>query len=178
MSRIGKKPVQLPSEVTVELKDGVVTVTGPKGSLAQKLPPDISVVVENSVANVTIERESKRARAFQGLARSLLANMVTGVSTGISKGLEIIGIGYRAEIDGRVLVLNLGYSHPVRYQLPEGITAEIEKNTLITIRGIDKRLIGQVAAEIRRVRGAEPYKGKGIRYAGEQIKRKAGKSGK
>lgn len=177
MSRIGKKPIAIPSGVKIEVSGPEVTVTGPKGSLKQALVPGIKVEISENELSVVAENESRKARSFQGLTRSLLANMIQGVSEGIKKVLEISGLGYKAELDGDTLVLNLGYSHPVRFSLPEGISAAIEKNTIVTLSGIDKQRVGQVAANIRAIRKPEPYKGKGIRYANEKIRRKAGKAG-
>ncbi len=177
MSRIGKKPIPIPSGVEISKKDNEVTISGPLGSLTQALPPGVSVDVEEGEIKIKIDGESRKARAFHGLARSLVANMVLGVSEGVSKVLDIIGIGYRADMDGNVLVLNVGYSHPIRYELPENVSAEVDKNNQVTIKGIDKQVIGQVAAEVRSLRSPEPYKGKGIRYAGEILRRKAGKTG-
>jgi large subunit ribosomal protein L6 len=173
MSRIGKKPIVIPSGVTIQVSGPDVTVTGPKGVLTQRIVPGVN----GNELLVVSENQSRKARSFQGLTRSLLANMVQGVSEGIKKVLEISGLGYKAELDGNILVLNVGYSHAIRFDLPEGITASIEKNTVVTISGIDKQKVGQVAANIRSVRQPEPYKGKGIRYAGEKIRRKAGKAG-
>ncbi len=177
MSRIGKKPITIPSGVKIEISGPDVTVTGPKGSLKQSIMPGLKIQVHENELTVVTDNQSRKVRSFQGLTRSLLANMIQGVSEGIKKVLEISGLGYKAELDGNTLVLNLGYSHAVRFALPEGITASIEKNTIVTISGIDKQRIGQVAANIRAVRKPEPYKGKGIRYAGEKIRRKAGKAG-
>ena len=167
----------IPSGVKIEISGPDVTVTGPKGILKQTIVPGIKAELNENELSVTTEHQSRRSRSFQGLTRSLLANMVQGVSEGIKKVLEINGLGYKAELDGNTVVLNLGYSHPIRFELPEGITASIEKNTIVTISGIDKQKIGQVAANIRALRKPEPYKGKGIRYAGEKIRRKAGKAG-
>jgi large subunit ribosomal protein L6 len=177
MSRVGKKPIVIPSGVKVEISGPDVTITGPKGSLKQTVISGMEIQVNENEISVIIENQSRKSRAFQGLTRSLLANMVLGVSEGIKKVLEINGLGYKAELDGNTLVLNLGYSHAVRFSLPEGITAEVEKNTIVTVSGIDKQMVGQVAANIRAIRKPEPYKGKGIRYAGEKIRRKAGKAG-
>ena len=177
MSRIGKKPVPIPSGVEVVIKDGEIEVKGPKGSLKQKIPPEVTVKVEGDEILVTQGNDLRRAKSFQGLCRALIDNMVVGVSAGIQKILEINGLGYRADVDGNELVLNIGYSKPVRFGLPDGITASVEKNTLITIQGVDKQLVGQVAADIRSLRRPEPYKGKGIKYADERIRRKAGKTG-
>ena len=177
MSRIGKKPITIPSGVKIEVSGTDVTVTGPKGSLTQAIVGGIKLDIKENELSVIADNQSRKARSFQGLTRSLLANMVQGVSEGIKKVLEISGLGYKAEMDGSTLVLNVGYSHPVRFALPEGITAAIEKNTIITLSGIDKQRVGQVAANIRAIRRPEPYKGKGIRYANEKIRRKAGKAG-
>ncbi len=177
MSRIGKKPIVIPSGVKIETSGPDVTVTGPKGSLKQTIVAGLNIQVNGNELLVLTENQSRKSRSFQGLTRSLLANMVQGVSEGVKKVLEISGLGYKAELDGSTLVLNLGYSHPVRFSLPEGITASVEKNTIVTISGIDKQKIGQVAANIRATRKPEPYKGKGIRYSGEKIRRKAGKAG-
>jgi large subunit ribosomal protein L6 len=177
MSRIGKKPITIPSGVKIEVSGSDVTITGPKGSLKQAVISGIKVEIHENELSVITENPSRKARSFQGLTRSLLANMIQGVSEGIKKVLEISGLGYKAELDGNTLVLNVGYSHAVRYDLPEGITAAIEKNTVVTLSGIDKQMVGQVAANIRAVRKPEPYKGKGIRYANEKIRRKAGKAG-
>ncbi len=177
MSRIGKKPITIPSGVTIEVSGSDVTVTGPKGSLKQAVVSGIKVEIHENELSVIAENQSRKVRSFQGLTRSLLANMIQGVSEGVKKVLEISGLGYKAELDGNTLVLNVGYSHAVRFDLPEGITAAIEKNTVVTLSGIDKQMVGQVAANIRAVRKPEPYKGKGIRYANEKIRRKAGKAG-
>jgi len=177
MSRIGKKPITIPSGVKIEVSGTDVTVTGPKGSLTQAIVSGIKLDIQENELSIVVDNQSRKARSFQGLTRSLLANMVQGVSEGIKKVLEISGLGYKAEMDGSTLVLNVGYSHPVRFSLPEGITAAIEKNTIITLSGIDKQRVGQVAANIRAIRKPEPYKGKGIRYANEKIRRKAGKAG-
>jgi large subunit ribosomal protein L6 len=177
MSRIGKKPIAIPSGVVINVSGPDVTVTGPKGSLTQHIVPGVKIQVNGNELLVTCENQSRKARSFQGLTRSLLANMVQGVSEGLKKVLEITGLGYKAELDGNTLVLNVGYSHAIRFELPEGVAASIEKNTIVTLSGIDKQKIGQAAANIRSVRQPEPYKGKGIRYAGEKIRRKAGKAG-
>ncbi len=177
MSRIGKKPITIPSGVTVEVQGSNVKVVGPKGTLNQTLVGAVKAEVAGGELLVVTQDQSRKARSFQGLSRSLLNNMVVGVSEGISKVLEISGLGYKAEVDGGTVILNVGFSHSVRFPLPEGITASIEKNTIITLKGIDKQKVGQVAANIRSIRKPEPYKGKGIRYAGEKIRRKAGKAG-
>jgi len=176
MSRIGKKPIEIPQGVEVKLEDEMIIVKGPKGSLELKLRPEIEVKVEENVIKVLPKKETKKTKAFWGLFRSLIANMVKGVTEGYQKKLEVQGIGYRAEIDNATgdLVLEVGYSHPVRYKKPEGIEISVDKN-VITIAGIDKQKVGQVAAEIRSIRPPDPYKGKGIRYLGEKIKLKLGK---
>jgi large subunit ribosomal protein L6 len=176
MSRIGKKPVVFPKSVKISESAGIVKVEGPKGTLSSKLPEGINMIL--SEGNLVIERKSdeRLARSYHGLARTLISNMVTGVSTGFTKNLEISGVGYRAEIDGSKLKLALGFSSPVQYVIPQGIDVKVEKQTGIIVSGIDKQLVGKVAAEIRSLKKPEPYKGKGIKYAGEHIRRKAGKS--
>ena len=175
MSRIGRQPIAVPDGVTVDIKPGVVSVKGPKGELSQALSPDMKVTQSNGT--VTVERPTDRGehRALHGLTRSLLANMVTGVTEGYEKRLEIQGVGYRARLQGKALELSVGYSHPVAVPAPDGIEFEVPQPTQIVVRGIDKQLVGEIAARIRRVRPPEPYKGKGIRYAGEQVRRKVGK---
>jgi large subunit ribosomal protein L6 len=175
MSRIGRRIITLPDGVTIDVAPGRVTVTGPKGTLEQNISPDMTVNVNDGV--ITIERPTDRPnhRALHGLTRSLLANMVEGVANGYVKELEIQGVGYRCAAQGKNLELALGYSHPVKYDAPEGIEFEVPQPTQIIIRGIDKQRVGQVAAEIRDFRGPEPYKGKGVKYAGEFIFRKEGK---
>jgi len=180
MSRIGKKPVTLPKGVTVDIRGKDVSVKGPKGQLQMTCPGDIGVSTENGSLVVDRPDDSRKNRALHGLARSLINNMVVGVSEGFKRVLEIVGVGYRAEARGtNMLVLSLGYSHPVEFTIPEGISVQVDKKqTTITLEGIDKQLIGQVAANIRSLRSPDPYKGKGIRYAGEPITLKAGKTGK
>ena len=175
MSRIGRKPIPVPDSVTVEVAPGSVAVKGPKGELSQTLSPEMTVEQEDG--NVTVARPTDRAehRALHGLTRSLIANMVEGVTNGYEKRLEIQGVGYRAALKGRSLELALGYSHPVAIEAPEGIDFEVPQPTEIVVRGIDKQLVGQVAADIRKRRPPEPYKGKGIRYRGEHVTRKVGK---
>jgi len=175
MSRIGRKPIPVPDSVTVEVAPGSVAVKGPKGELSQTLSPEMTV--EQDDGNVTVARPTDRAehRALHGLTRSLIANMVEGVTNGYEKRLEIQGVGYRAALKGRSLELALGYSHPVAIEAPEGIDFEVPQPTEIIVRGIDKQLVGQVAADIRKRRPPEPYKGKGIRYRDEQVLRKVGK---
>ncbi len=177
MSRIGKNPVPIPDGVEVSIDGQRVTVKGPKGEVANVLPEAVSVKVDDG--QVTVERPSDSARdkAMHGLARSLVANMVEGVTDGFSKRLEIVGVGYRAEAGGRTVRLNLGFSHPIEYAVPEGIEVSTATPTQIEVRGADKQKVGQVAAELRGYRPAEPYKGKGVRYEGEQVRRKAGKTG-
>lgn len=176
MSRIGKMPIEIPKDVTVDLKGDLLSVKGPKGELKRSIHPKVTVSTENNQISVKVPDESKESKSFHGLFRALIANMVTGVSQGFERGLEIVGVGYRAELSGRTATFHLGYSHPVVFELPEGIEARIDK-TKITLNGIDKELLGKTAAKIRGFRKPEPYKGKGIKYAEEVIKRKAGKTG-
>lgn len=177
MSRVGKKPIALPSQVTVTINSGEISVQGPKGLLRCPLPPQLEVTVQNEQLTVKPLSADNRLKAQFGLLRSLLANMVKGVHEGFERVLEIQGIGYKADLQGNQLVLNLGYSHPVNFTLPEGISAAVEKQTRITIRGIDRDLLGLTAARIRKFRPPEPYKGKGIRYGEETVRRKVGKTG-
>lgn len=177
MSRIGKKPVPLPPGVSVEIDGTTVRVKGPKGELSQEFRPEVGFRVEDGMLLVERRGDSKTERALHGLSRALAANMVAGVAEGFRKTLEIVGVGYRAEKRGNTLVLNVGYSHPVEYPEPEGITITTPNATTVVVEGIDKQRVGQVAAEIRSVRRPEPYKGKGIRYQGEHVRRKAGKAG-
>jgi large subunit ribosomal protein L6 len=178
MSRIGKKPIVLPQGVKLELKDGVVSVEGPKGSLSRSLLEGIEMEITDEVVNLKRANDSKKTRSYHGLMRTLVANMVDGVSKGFEKKLEIVGIGYRSELHGNKLVFFLGYSHPIDFPLPQGISAEVEKQTLVTIKGIDKELVGQISAKIRNLRKPDPYKGKGVKYATEVLRKKAGKTGK
>jgi large subunit ribosomal protein L6 len=179
MSRIGRSPIPVPSDVTVALGDGSVTVSGPHGSLARRLPEGISVTQDGDVLTVTRPDDERQHRALHGLARSLVANMVTGVTQGFTKELEIVGVGYRAIAKGPgALELSLGFSHPVAVDAPEGISFDVPSPTRIVVKGIDKEKVGQVAADIRKLRKPEPYKGKGVRYAGERVLRKAGKAAK
>ncbi len=177
MSRIGKLPVPVPSGVSVQVAARTVTVKGPKGQLQRSFPDLISFEIVNDAVNVTRANETKRARERHGLCRSLLANMVNGVTTGFSKKLSIVGVGYRAAVKGRTLDLTLGYSHPIAYPIPDGIEIAVDKQNNILVSGIDKEAVGQTAAKIRGFRRPDPYKGKGIRYADEVIRLKAGKSG-
>jgi large subunit ribosomal protein L6 len=177
MSRIGKKPVGIPQGVKIDIQNAVFSVQGPLGKLDYTVPDGISVEVQESNIVVTRATEQKRHRALHGLVRSLVNNMVTGVSTGFSKSLEIVGIGYRATKEGsNVLNLAVGYSHPVKFPVPEGITIEVEGQNKVIVKGIDKQQVGQVAANIRKVRKPEPYKGKGIRYSDEVVRKKVGKT--
>jgi len=179
MSRIGRLPIPVPSAVQLDISDGnYVRVKGPKGQLERQLPGEM--ILEQDGATITVKRptDERQHRALHGLTRTLLNNMVVGVTTGFRKDLEIVGVGYRAAKDGSVLVLQVGYSHPVRMDPPEGITYTVEGTNRVGVQGIDKELVGEMAARIRGVRSPEPYKGKGIRYAGEQVRRKAGKTGK
>jgi large subunit ribosomal protein L6 len=176
MSRIGNKPIPVPAGVKVELSDGIVKVEGAKAKLERKLPPLVSVELGDNLITVKRDNDTKRARAMHGLTRSLLEGMVTGVSKGFVKKLEIVGVGYRAQVAGNKLTINLGYSHPVEYTVPDGITVTVADNTKISVEGADKQAVGQVAAIIRGFRKPEPYKGKGIRYEGEHIILKEGKT--
>jgi large subunit ribosomal protein L6 len=175
MSRIGKKPVPIPQGVKVQVTDGVVRAEGPKGKLAQSIPAPLSVKVDGSAVVIARPDDDRRVRALHGLTRALVANMVSGVKDGFERKLEIVGIGYRAQLQGKAIQLALGYSHPVVFPLPEGVTAEIDKQTAITLRAADKALLGQTAAKLRALRKPDPYKGKGIRYADEYVRRKVGK---
>lgn len=177
MSRVGKKPVAIPKGVELEIDGTRVRVKGPKGELVREFRPEVAIRVEDGAALVERKSDAKAHRAFHGLSRALLANMVAGVTEGFRKGLEIVGVGYRAEKRGKTLVLNVGYSHQVEYPEPEGISIGTPSPTTVVVEGIDKQQVGQVAAEIRSVRPPEPYKGKGIRYQGEHVRRKAGKTG-
>lgn len=176
MSRIGKKPLNLPKEVKIEAKDGLIYVEGPKGKLQRKLSDRISIEVKDNLLFVKRQGDTKLARSLHGLFRALINNMVKGVTEGYVKELEIIGIGYKAALQGDKLVMQLGFSHPVNFPVPEGIKIETPKPTQITIRGIDKEQVGEIASEIRAICPPEPYKGKGIRFLGEYIKKKVGKA--
>jgi large subunit ribosomal protein L6 len=178
MSRIGRLPITVPSGVDVTIDGRNVTVTGPKGTLSRALHPDITVSREDGTIVVTRPTEQKTHKQLHGLTRTLVNNMVVGVTDGYRKGLEITGVGYRAALSGKKLQLNLGYSHQIEIDPPEGITFEVENPTRLAVVGIDKELVGQIAAKVRATRKPEPYKGKGVRYAGEYIRRKAGKAGK
>jgi large subunit ribosomal protein L6 len=177
MSRIGKAPVTIPENVKVSVSPPVISISGPKGTLDLSYPNLVSIEFDSSQIRVQATEEHRKCRAMHGLVRSLVQNMVTGVTQGFTKSLEIVGVGYRAEAGKDDLTLYVGYSQPVVIPLPEGLTAEVEKNTLVHVKGIDKQKVGELAARIRRVRKPEPYRGKGIRYVGEQIRRKVGKAG-
>ncbi len=176
MSRIGKKPIKIPDGVTVKVDGGVVSVVGPKGALNFNFRPEIKISVADNVINVDRVSETNKAKSLHGLCRTLVENMIMGVTTGWNKGLEMVGVGYRGALEGTTLVLNVGFSHPVKFEAPEGITFTVLDNTKINVSGIDKQLVGETSAKIRRIRPPEPYKGKGIRYIGEVIRRKAGKA--
>jgi len=179
MSRVGRAPIAVPSGVTIALDDRTVTVTGPQGTLSRTLPGAITVRQEDSSLLVERPDDERHNRALHGLTRSLLANMVTGVTAGFQKELEIVGVGYRAQAKGPAsLELALGFSHPVTVDAPDGVTFEVPVPTRVVVKGIDKQRVGQVAADIRKIRKPEPYKGKGVRYAGERVMRKAGKAAK
>ena len=175
MSRIGKQPISIADGVQVKQQGNLITVKGPKGELAHTVPQGIQVALDEKSISVTRESDHRQHRALHGLTRTLVSNMVTGVSQGFAKDLEIVGVGYRAEADKDTLTLTLGYSHPVRYPIPEGISISVDRNVMIKVEGIDKQQVGQVAAEIRAFRRPEPYKGKGIRYVGEYVRKKMGK---
>ncbi|AOZ88542.1 50S ribosomal protein L6 [Bacillus xiamenensis] len=178
MSRIGKKLIEIPSGVTVTNNDNTVTVKGPKGELTRTFHPDMEIKIEDNVLTVSRPSENKEHRALHGTTRSLIANMVEGVSKGFERGLELIGVGYRAAKSGNKLVLNVGYSHPVEIVPEAGVEIEVPSQTKVIIKGIDKERVGALASNIRAVRAPEPYKGKGIRYEGEFVRRKEGKTGK
>lgn len=177
MSRIGKLPVDIPSGIKIEKKGATLTVQGPKGTLSQTVKPEIDVIIENNQVLFSRRNESKYSKSLHGLYRSLINNMVIGVSTGVTKTLLINGVGYRAEVQGKTLVLTLGFSTPIEFYIPDGITMQCEGNNKVIISGIDKQKVGQICAEVRSLRPPEPYKGKGIRYETENIRRKVGKTG-
>jgi large subunit ribosomal protein L6 len=177
MSRIGKKPISLPKGVKVTLVDGAVEVQGPKGRLRQPLPPGITFEVADAEVRARADDSMPGVGKFHGLARSLVANAVAGVTGGFKKELDIVGVGYRAELKGRQVHFALGYSHPILFDLPDGIDVAVDKQTHLTVTGIDKQLVGQVAADMRSLRKPDPYKQKGVRYTGEVLKKKAGKTG-
>ncbi|MFY4777176.1 50S ribosomal protein L6 [Metabacillus sp. RGM 3146] len=178
MSRVGKKPLEIPSGVTVTMNDNTVTVKGPKGELTRTFHPDINISVEDNVLFVTRPSDQKVHRALHGTTRSLLGNMVEGVSKGFERGLELVGVGYRATKSGNKLVLNVGYSHPVEITPEQGIEIEVPSQTKVIVKGTDKERVGAIASNIRATRPPEPYKGKGIRYEGEMVRRKEGKTAK
>jgi large subunit ribosomal protein L6 len=180
MSRIGLQPIPIPDKVEAEVRGNQVTIQGPKGTISKSFHPDMEIVLEEGVLSVRRPTDNRNHRALHGLTRSLLANMVTGVSEGYSKELEIVGTGYRAEAQSPTkVVLFLGYSHPIDFDAPEGITFEVPRGgRSLTVQGVDKEVVGETAARIRRLRPPEPYKGKGVRYQGEHVRRKAGKAGK
>ena len=177
MSRIGRKPISLPAGVEINIENNIITVKGPKGTLSQSIPEDIAIDREENELLVKRPSDAKRHRAMHGLTRALVANMVTGVTTGFEKKLEMVGVGYRAQMQGSKLVISIGFSHPVEVEAPEGIEFEVPAVTKITVKGIDKQLVGNTAAHIRAIRKPEPYKGKGLRYENEVVRRKAGKTG-
>jgi large subunit ribosomal protein L6 len=177
MSRIGRKPIPIPDGVKVNLQDDRVEVEGPKGKLVTPLVNGVRIENNDGELRAVPERESRELARFWGLTRTLVANAVHGVSQGFSKELDIVGIGYRALVDGKKVVFSLGYSHPIEFDIPDGIKVEVEKQTRITVSGVDKHLVGQVAARMRALRKPDPYKQKGVRYVGEQLKKKAGKTG-
>ena len=177
MSRIGKKPITIPKGVTVKMADGAVEVQGPKGKLRQATPPGILFAKDGEALVAKLEREDPSLKKFHGLARSLVANAVTGVTEGFKKELDIVGVGYRAELKGKDVHFALGYSHPVVFPIPTGIDVAVDKNTHIVVTGADRQLVGQVAANMRRLRKPDPYKQKGVRYTGEVLKKKVGKTG-
>jgi large subunit ribosomal protein L6 len=177
MSRIGKKPVTVPKGITLDLQGSTVAVKGPKGELRRTLHPDMQLALADGTLTVARPSDEQKHKALHGLTRTLIQNMVDGVSKGFTKTLEIQGVGYKAEAKPYGVNLVVGFSHPVKYQAPKGIKISVENNTVVKIEGADKEIVGQVAAELRAVRPPEPYKGKGVRYQGEQIRRKAGKTG-
>jgi large subunit ribosomal protein L6 len=177
MSRVGKQPIVVPDGVQVDVVQNHIQVKGTKGQLEWDFHPEVKVTLDNGQIKVERPSDQKLHRSLHGLTRTLIYNMVTGVTQGFTRELEIVGVGYRANVEGNKLVLQLGFSHPVHFPVPNGITIEVEKQTKISIKGIDKQQVGQVAANIRAIRPPEPYKGKGVKYADEVIKRKAGKSG-
>lgn len=178
MSRIGKKPILIPAGVTVTFNDGQISVKGPKGEVAFSIRREIDVKIENGTLSASIKRETKNSNAYWGLTRALIANAIKGVFEGFEKKLELVGVGYRAKLEGANLSLTLGFSHPVEVKPPVGIKFDVADTQNILITGADRQLVGLTAAQIRKLRKPEPYKGKGIRYAGEVVRRKAGKSGK
>lgn len=177
MSRVGRKPIALPSGVKVNISETQLEVQGPKGKLQTPVPPGISFSMENGELVCQRQSDARQQRAFHGLARALAGNAVKGVTEGFTRELDIVGVGYRAQVEGKKVVFALGFSHPVVYPIPEGIEVKVDKNNRVTVSGIDRQMVGQVAAEIRKLRKPDPYKQKGIRYVGEVLKKKAGKAG-
>ena len=177
MSRVGKKPVLIPEKTKISYDNRVLTVQGAKGTLTRSIHPAVDLKIENGVLHVVVLEDKRTSRALQGLTRSLVANMITGVNQGFERTLLINGIGYRAEMKGNAIILNVGFSNPITFDLPEGITASVERNTAIKLSGIDKEKLGLTAAAIRKIRPPEPYKGKGTKYEEEYVRRKAGKAG-
>ncbi len=177
MSRVGKKPIQVPDKIKISYKNKIIIVEGEKGSLTQTIHPDIDLNIEGGFITVSVNSDNKFGKALHGMTRSIVSNMITGVNKGFERILEINGIGYRAELKGNTIVFNLGFSHPVIFDLPDGITASVEKNTVIKLSSINKQELGLAAASIRRLKPPESYKGKGIKYAEEKIRKKAGKTG-
>ncbi|HET8761412.1 MAG TPA: 50S ribosomal protein L6 [Nitrospiria bacterium] len=178
MSRIGRKELEVPKGVDVKVVPGVVRVKGPKGELSKSIHPNVSVLVENGRVRVSRASEDKADKALHGMVRNEIKNMVEGVSQGYERVLEITGVGFRAQVQGKKLLMSLGYTHQIEFPLPAGVDAAVDKQTVVTLRGADKQLVGQTAAKIRSMREPEPYKGKGVKYAGERIIRKEGKTGK
>jgi large subunit ribosomal protein L6 len=177
MSRIGRKPVEIPAKVKVETRDRVLHVEGPLGGLDAVMPEGVGVALEGNVATVTAPEATRGNQGYRGLVRALLANMVHGVTKGYERTLEISGVGYRAELSGDTLTFQLGYSHPIILKLPKGVQAKVDKQTVVTVKGTDKQVVGQIAAQIRSYKEPEPYKGKGVKYSDETIRRKVGKAG-
>jgi len=177
MSRVGKKPIAIPDKTKISYENRLLTVQGEKGRLERTIHPEVDLAIQDKEIIVTIEKEDRKTRALQGMTRSLVSNMVTGTSAGFERVLEINGIGYRAEVSGKQIIFNLGFSHPINFDIPEGISVSVDKSNAVKLSGIDKEALGHMAAAIRRLRPPEPYKGKGIKYAEEYIQRKAGKTG-
>ncbi len=177
MSRVGKKPIPIPEKTRITYSDRFITVEGERGKLSRSIHPMVDLDIDDNEIRVTMEKDDRKSHALQGLTRSLVSNMVVGVSKGFERTLEINGIGYRAETSGDTLTLNLGYSHPIQYKIPAGLSATVEKNNVVRLSGIDKELLGHTAATIRSLRPPEPYKGKGVKYSEEYVQRKAGKTG-
>ncbi|ETR74480.1 MAG: large subunit ribosomal protein L6 [Candidatus Magnetoglobus multicellularis str. Araruama] len=177
MSRVGKKPIEIPKDITISYTDNEITVKGKNGSIKTNIHETVKLKIEDQTITVIPRDLSRKNRAYQGMTRSIINNMIIGASKGFERTLEINGIGYRAEAKGNILKLTLGYSHPIEFKLPDGVSASVQKQTIIKLSGIDKQIIGQLCAEIRALRPPEPYKGKGVKYAEEYIQRKAGKTG-